>query len=371
MIPTLRERAPDADAQRRLPDETLDDFISLGLLRAVRPVRFGGMGHDLEVIVDFCQEVARGCGASGWLSSFMAIGQHMIGWFPEEAQQEFWADSPDTVSASAPGYRMAREVESGGVRLSGQAAFSSGIDHAEWLLLHTTVEQCLVPRSDFEIVDDWHVSGLKATGSKSVRVDDIFVPEHRIVTNQQLATATHPGARMYDSPWYHVSSPHVLALNHFILAPVIGMARGVLDIFDERAQGRLDGQVFEPAVECAGPQLRFTEASAEIDVADMLLRRNLGVLRESGATGTPLPLDERAEIRRNVVYAAKLVTQATNRLVDGMDSSALYLRNLLHRQASDVRAGGLQFTLHWEETAMDFARIHWGLEPSTRILAGP
>jgi len=54
--------------------------------------------------------------------------------------------------------------------------------------------------------------------------------------------------------------------------------------------------------------------------------------------------------------------QATKRLVDGMDSSALYVKNQLHRQAMDTRAGSLQFVLHYEETAMAFSRVHWGLE---------
>jgi 3-hydroxy-9,10-secoandrosta-1,3,5(10)-triene-9,17-dione monooxygenase len=146
------------------------------------------------------------------------------------------------------------------------------------------------------------------------------------------------------------------------------MARGVLDRFDERARQRIDPQVFQPAIERAGPQLRFAEASAEIDAAEMFLRRNLAVVRESGREGKELSLPERAEIRRNIVYASRLVLQATNRLVDGMDSSALYDINTMHRQARDVRAGSLQFVLHWEETAMAYSRVHWGLEPQTMLI---
>ncbi len=160
----------------------------------------------------------------------------------------------------------------------------------------------------------------------------------------------------------------IMILNHFILAPVIGMARGVQDLFDERARKRLDPQVFQPAIERPGPQLRFAEASAELDVAETLLRRNLAEVRESGLQDQTPTLEQRARIRRDIAYAARLALQATNRLVDGMDSSALYDKNLLHRQARDVRAGGLQFVLHWEETAMQYSRVHWGLEPSTMLI---
>lgn len=369
LTPVVRERSTRAEELRQLPPETVQDFRRLGFIRAVVPERFGGTGHDLEVIADFSMEVARGCGASGWLASFMPTHQHLVTWFAEEAQQEYWADGPDTLSSTVPGYRaMQREEVKGGLRISGRASFSSGVDYSDWALVHTPSETCLVPRQDFEIIDDWFVSGLRGTGSKSVVIKDAFVPAHRIVTNEQLATGTHPGAGISDSPWAHVHNPLIMVLNHFILAPVIGMARGVLDLFDERAKRRIDPQVFQPAIERPGPQLRFAEAAAEIDAAEMFLHRNLAVVRESGRKDSELPLPERAEIRRNIVYASRLVLQATNRLVDGMDSSALYDVNLLHRQARDVRAGSLQFVLHWEETAMAYARVHWGLDPQTMLI---
>jgi 3-hydroxy-9,10-secoandrosta-1,3,5(10)-triene-9,17-dione monooxygenase len=369
LAPLVRERSKRAEELRQLPPETVEDFKRLGFIRAVVPPRFGGLGHDLEVIADVSMEVARGCGASGWLASFMPTHQHLVTWFAEQAQEEYWATGPDTLSSTVPGYRaMNREEIPGGLRISGRASFSSGVDYSEWALVHTPVETCLVPRQDFEIVDDWFVSGLAGTGSKSVVIKDAFVPAHRIVTNEQLARGTHPGAAIADSPWCHVRNPLILVLNHFILAPVIGMARGVLDRFDERARQRIDPQVFQPAIERAGPQLRFAEASAEIDAAEMFLRRNLGAVRESGREGRELSLPERAEIRRNIVYASKLVLQATNRLVDGMDSSALYDISTLHRQARDVRAGSLQFVLHWEETAIAYSRVHWGLEPQTMLI---
>jgi alkylation response protein AidB-like acyl-CoA dehydrogenase len=369
LIPTLRERASTMDEIRRLPEETLEDFKRLGFIRVAQPARFGGMEHDLEVVADIAMEIARGCGSSGWLSSFMPLHQHMVGWFSEQAQEEYFAESPNTLSSTVPAYRsMTRDEVKGGIRISGRASFSSGVDYDSWGLVHTPIETCLIPREDFEIVDDWYVSGLRGTGSKSVEFNDVFVPSHRLVTNEEMFLGTYPGSRLYDSPWYHVHNPLLLVLNHFILAPVIGMGRGVLDLFDERVRKRTDPQVFQPAIERPGPQLRFAEASAELDTAEMFLRHNLGIVRDAGAADVSVSAEKRAEIRRNIVYASKLVLQATNRLVDGMDSSALYDGNLLHRQAADVRAGSLQFVLHWEETAMAYSQVHWGLEPQTMLI---
>jgi len=368
MIPTLRERSGETYRQRQIPPETVEEFKAAGFIRSVQSTRFGGMGHDLEVVGDVAMQIARGCGSTGWMSAFWPIHQFQVGWFSERAQEEYFAKSPDTVSSTVNAFLSGeREDVPGGVRVSGTWNFSSGIDHAEWALVQTRNELCLIPAEDFSIVDNWEVSGLAGTGSKAIKIDGAFVPDYRIVTLEQQAKADYPDGTE-DSPWYKIPRPGVYVMNHFILAPVIGMARGVLDLFDERAQTRRDPQSLQPAKERPGPQLRFAEAAAEIDAAEMFWRRNIARCREWGEKGQAPPPELGAEIRRDITYAAKLTQQATNRLVDGMDSSGLYDVNLIQRQARDVRAGGLQFVLHWEETAMQFSRVHWGLEPQTVLI---
>lgn len=370
ILPAVCERIPQAEGLRMLPPETLQDFVEAGLIRACVPKRYGGLGLEPTAIVRATVEVARTHGSSGWMASFYPLHNWMIGWFPDEAQAEYWANGPNTISSTVPAFRdIERTEEKGGVRISGSWGFSSGVDHDEWAIVHTPVEVCLVPRSDFEVIDDWYVAGLRATGSKTVKIDGAFVPSYRTVANKALETATPPGLAVNgDDPFYRVIQPAVNVLNHFILAPQIGMARGVLDLFDKRVRKRFDPLSLQPALERPGPQLRFAEASAEIDVAEILMWRNLDTVREWGVDGTSPTLEQRAEIRRNIAYAAKIALRATNRLVDGMDSSGLKDENMIVRQAADTRAAGLQFVLHWEETAMQYSRVHWGLDPQTILI---
>ena len=96
MIPALRERAPKTEELRRLPDETLQDFVDAGFLRTAMPERWGGYGYDLEVVADISGEIGRGCGSTGWLSSFYPCHQFIVTWFGEEAQAEYYGTSgPD------------------------------------------------------------------------------------------------------------------------------------------------------------------------------------------------------------------------------------------------------------------------------------
>ena len=151
MIPVVRERGRQADQERKLPAETVEDYKKSGMLRAFVPERFGGKDYDLELLVDMVLEIARGCGASGWLASFYSIHQFMVGWFGERAQEEYWGSASLPLAATVPGYRSKREVVDGGIRLTGRTSFSSGVDYADWVLYHTADETCLIPRADFEI----------------------------------------------------------------------------------------------------------------------------------------------------------------------------------------------------------------------------
>lgn len=368
MGPILRERGPQGDQDRQLPAETVADYKAAGLIRAFQPKRFGGYEHDMALHGELGMQLARADGASGWLASFYSMHQYQVGWFSEQAQEEYWADSPDTLAATVPGFAIQPEVVKGGIRVSGRTSFSSGIDHVDWLLFHTMTHTGLIRRSEVEIIDDWEVSGLRGTGSKGVLTKDVFIPDYRLITTEQMLTATFPGADLYDNPWYHAANPVLMVLNQAILAPIIGMARGVLDLFDERARTRIDPLTFKPAIEGAPAQLRYARSAAEIEFAEYLLRTNYDAVRESATARSGFTMEQRATYRRNIAFAAQLAREAVNRLVDGMDSSSLYDRNHLHRMARDLRAGGLQFVVHSEETMMQYSRVHWGLEPNTFLI---
>jgi 3-hydroxy-9,10-secoandrosta-1,3,5(10)-triene-9,17-dione monooxygenase len=368
LIPVVRQRAPQAEELRRLPAETVQDFVDAGFVRACVPERFGGMEHEVDIAVELALLIARGCSASGWLASFYPLHNWMVGWLPEQGQAEVWADSPNVLISTAPAFVGGTfEAVDGGIRATADLKFSSGVDAVDWLFVMGSAYMLVVPRSDFEIVDDWFVTGLKGTGSKGVRLENVFVPEHRLMPTSAVLGAAHHGTVWSQSPYYHVMSPVANVLDHFILAPLIGITWGVVDMFEERVSKRIDPQVGRPAHTRPGAQLRFAEAHAEVAVAEMLLRKNLEQVREWGTTRVQPTAEQRATIRRNIVYAAKLCTQATNRLVDGADTSAIRVSADLHRQAADVRAGASHRIFQPEETFLQFSAVRWGLEPLAPI----
>jgi len=104
LIPVVRERAPRAEELRRLPPETVRDYVDAGFVRACVPERFGGMEHEVDIAIELALALGRGCSASGWLASFYPLHHWMVGWLPEQGQREVWADSPDALISTVPAF---------------------------------------------------------------------------------------------------------------------------------------------------------------------------------------------------------------------------------------------------------------------------
>src|SRR6266567_4647938 len=89
LVPALKQRAAQAEEQRRISPETVDDIRSAGLLRLASPDRYGGCGLDFDTAAEIVAELGRGCGSTGWCYGVWAIHNWATGLFPEEAQEEY------------------------------------------------------------------------------------------------------------------------------------------------------------------------------------------------------------------------------------------------------------------------------------------
>jgi 3-hydroxy-9,10-secoandrosta-1,3,5(10)-triene-9,17-dione monooxygenase len=235
LAPVLRERAPQAEALRCIPQETIDDLCRADLLRVPLPARFGGLGLDFDSLLSVVAELGRGCGSTAWCYSVWAADSWIVGMYPEQAQEEYWATGVNTLCASGlnPAGTTSLTAVAGGYRLSGQWDFASGCDAATWVLVmgagSAGVLLCLIPRSDFAIHDTWFVSGLRGTGSKDIVIHDAFVPAHRALSATDMQEARTPGRVVHDTANYRI--PLFSAASYGLAAPMVGMAQGAVEIF--------------------------------------------------------------------------------------------------------------------------------------------
>lgn len=181
LVPRLQERAERTEQLRRLPEETVGDLVDAGLFRIGNPERLGGLGLDIDTAYEVTLKLARGCGSTAWCDSVPVNHHWMLGHWPRQGQEEYFADSPDTLASSGfdPG-RSQVDVVSGGYPLPGRWGFSSDCDAARWVMVGGLgpggLHLFLVPMAKATVDDTWFVSGLRGPGSKDLAIDDAFVP---------------------------------------------------------------------------------------------------------------------------------------------------------------------------------------------------
>ena len=215
LVPLLKEEAAAGEAATRVSDRAMAALHEAGLLRYHQPKHWGGMELPFAAMVDIPDILGQGDASASWTVVNLAGHHRLLSLWSAEAQEEIWGEDPDAGIASGIAFVQGegRRV-GGGLRLSGKWGFSSGVDHSTWNMLACVVKEdgkpvdwcmCLVPSTDYEIIDDWQTLGMRATGSRSVRCTDVFVPAHRAVSFH-VARPGHafPGWAENPNPMYRI-----------------------------------------------------------------------------------------------------------------------------------------------------------------------
>ncbi len=343
LIPILAERAPATSAARDVVPETIADFHRLGILRIIQPRRFGGLQLRFSVFSRIVEIITEGCASSGWVYAVLGEHQWLLASYPLQAQIDVWGDDPQAMASSSLAPRATAERSAGGWRLSGQYSFSSGSTHARWTIVGAFLGKpgdpagigyLLVPFGDIEIIDDWHTLGLAGTGSRSLRIRDAFVPDHRCVLLSELLAGTPPGATVHpDYPL--VRAPRGLMVNYSLPPVAVALGRRALAVAIESLRGRVSrGTTQMSASEFV--QMAVAEAAAAIDAATLTLCRGRAAAEELVAQGDPVPQEFVMRARRDMTYAQHQVQWAVEKLVEVCGARSVYDADALATIRRDV-----------------------------------
>ena len=368
MVPKLRERAPAAEQARRIPDETHREFVEAGFYKIFQPRRYGGHETDLGLLVDIAAELGRGCASSCWIFTNLVIHGLVNGMKDPRAQEELWADDPDTLIASAsPGRGAKIEVVDGGLVVDGTWSFSSGIDFADWINLQIFLRPengspehrfALVRKSDCEVIDDWFVSGMAATGSRSVRMENLFIPDYRMISSLDMhggptaGSAVNPGI-LYKLPFWGVGAK-------LFAAPTLGIARGVLELTEADIESRI-GMGGAALAEQQTVQVRLAESGGEIEAAWALMLRDCAEAVRITEAGERPDLLQRALWRRNNAFAVVMCVRAVDRLFGLAGMRGMLPDSDVQRGWRDIHGAACQVAIAWDPQAANYARARFGL----------
>jgi alkylation response protein AidB-like acyl-CoA dehydrogenase len=228
----------------------------------------------------------------------------------------------------------------------------------------TVFDWMLVPRSDVTIDDDWFVSGLCGTGSKDLLLDDVFVPNHRVLSIMDLARGTTPGGKANGTPMARLpfSWPAVWG----IPAALIGMAEGMAECVRQALIGKKALFSGEKQIERVANQIKLTSVLTDIHAANLVMRHRIAELESwAEAGGPPTSVDAFAS-QRDAAYVARITAKVAGELALMAGATAVYLDNPIQRFQRDINVGVTHVSLVWEEAAENYGRALWALPPKGR-----
>jgi 3-hydroxy-9,10-secoandrosta-1,3,5(10)-triene-9,17-dione monooxygenase len=372
LLPAIRQRAQETEDARCLSAESVKALTEAGFFRLLQPAGYGGLEADPVSFYTAVRGIASACGSTGWVCSVVGVHPWQLALFPAQAQADVWSADPATrMSSSYAPTGKAVKLAQGGYRLDGRWSFSSGCDHAAWVLLGgivtdedgNVVDFCtfLLPNTDYVIDEVWDTVGLRGTGSNDIVVDNAFVPEHRALSFTDVARCKCPGHEVNSAPLYHI--PFGSIFSYAITTPIIGMATGAYDAYvvyqRERVRASYIGQ---KAREDPHGQVRVAEAAALIDGAWLALERNMTDLMGFVRAGQRLPLQLRLRVRRDQVLGTGQAIRAIDLLFENSGGRALKLGTPIQRFWRDAHAGRVHAINDPERALSTFGRAEFGLD---------
>ncbi|UNK47109.1 acyl-CoA dehydrogenase family protein [Arthrobacter sulfonylureivorans] len=340
IVPRLRERSEETERIRRIPDETIDELKEAGVFQMLAPKSVGGYGMGLETYVQVVRRLARGCPSTAWSVGYLVEHVWMLARWPQKVQDEVFAKGPTPLAAATGSPVGVAEKVSGGYSISGRWSFASGVMHSEWVLLAAQYKdmrlQCLVPLSDVELLDVWHTSGLRGTGSNDIVAENFFVPEYRTLDWALLGAADNPGSHIHPETIVHV--PIATLLNMVAPAATLGATEYAAELFRERMLVRKVKHTTESRqADAPLAQARFARISGLLITARLHWEEAVRVVSASyERRPSTLTDSERARYRLSLALCGEASAEALRLIMTGSGGNAQRLSNPLQRIQRDV-----------------------------------
>ncbi|WP_028634144.1 p-hydroxyphenylacetate 3-hydroxylase oxygenase component [Pseudomonas parafulva] len=376
ILPAIAANAFKAEQDRSVPAENIASLKSIGMHRAFLPKQYGGLEISLPQFAQCIALLAGACASTAWAMSLLCTHSHQMAMFPAKLQQDVWGTDPDaTASSSIAPFGRTEEVE-GGVTFSGEMGWSSGCDHAEWAILgfrrpndEGTQDYCfaVLPRSDYEIRDDWYAVGMRGSGSKTLIVRGAFVPEHRIQKAKDMMEGKSAGFGMYpDSKIFFAPYRPYFASGFSTVS--LGIAERMLEVFREKTRNRVRAYT-GAAVGAATPALmRLAESTHQVAAARALLEKSWDEIAQYSERHEYPSRATLAFWRTNQGYAVKMCIQAVDRLMEAAGGGAWFDTSELQRLFRDSHMTGAHAYTDYDVCAQILGRELMGLEPDPAMV---
>ncbi|MEU0878576.1 acyl-CoA dehydrogenase family protein [Lentzea sp. NPDC005914] len=335
-----RSVAPRTEAGRALAPELLDLLHSERIFGLGVPSALGGLERPPGETLAVAETIARGDASAGWCVSIAATSGLLGAYLPAEGASEVFGD-PQTVAAGVWAPKGRGVAVSGGVEITGQWSFCSGISHASWLFAgfvdpSGALKVAAMPKSSLEVLDTWHTTGLRGTGSHDCVARSVFVPSHRLLSVL--------GGPLGDAPaLYRFPVFGFFALS--VAAAALGNAFGALDDFLALAVDRSPLGSSRTLAERPSTQAAVASASASLQAARAFYYSAVSAAWEAAQGSSPVPVEARASLRLAATHATRTAQCVVSSLYDLSGGGAIY-DGPLQRRFRDAHTATAHFQVN-------------------------
>ena len=347
LAPQIEACADQIEQERRLSQQVLDALHAAGMFRLLLPRSLDGGEVDPATFAAVIEEIAKADASTAWCMCQASGCSMSAAYLPPDVAAEVFGRDPRAVLAWGPGPGARAVAVEGGYRVTGTWSFASGCRHATWLGGHCPISEpdgsprrnakgkriertMLFPASSAQIVDIWHVSGLKGTGSDAYSVADLFVPHEYSISRDDPVERRQPG------PLYCFPTGSLYASGFAGVA--LGIARRMLDGLVDLAKEKTPRGFKRPLRDSAVIQSQVGYAEAQLQSARRFLLSSLEeIWRVVGRSGV-LTLDQRVRIRLASTYAihqAKAVADMTHH---AGGATSIFIESAFDRGFRDIHA---------------------------------
>jgi alkylation response protein AidB-like acyl-CoA dehydrogenase len=342
LAPMIRSCADEIDARRELPRPLFEALADAGLFHLAVPRSLGGAELDAPSYVEVIEELGKADASTAWAVNQGAIYATYAARMPHAAARAIWIDVPRAVVANTPAPTATAVVVPGGYRVTGRQGFSTGCRHAAWVAAHAQVIEdgqvrldergepealyLFVPVAEAELLDTWHVRGMRGTGTHHFAVHDVFVPAERTVRS-----VTAP--LVETGPLYQI--PRTLMFASGDAAVALGMARTALTVFLDLAGAKTPRAMGTLLREQSMTQVTVGQVEAAIRTGRAFLFEAVREIWAAALQGA-ITLDHRANLRLATTHGIRLAAQAIDALYNAAGATAAYEDHLLQRHFQDI-----------------------------------
>ncbi|OMC46543.1 acyl-CoA dehydrogenase family protein [Mycobacterium sp. IS-1264] len=378
LAPEIARCADDAEALGTLPIDLVGRLRAAGIFRALQPRSLGGFEVAPAEFIQMIEELARADGSTGWIGAIGSGAPAFTAWLEPAVALELFGPDADFLAATvfAPTGRAVQD-DRGRFTVDGRWPFASGCRHAEWLLAGMFVFDGLdsqaprmiagqgpdwrlafFPRANAEIVDNWDVLGLRATGSNDVVARGLHVAEEHTIR------PFFEPARQ-DGPLWRLAFFTLVGVA--LVGVPLGIARRALDEFADLAPTKTRAGTFEPLAEDPVAQVEFAGAEAALRSARAFVLDEAGALWDTALAGDTPSLQQRARFQLAAQQAMRAARHAVDATFGLTGAGAVHATHPLQRCFRDLHTVGQH--VYFSPSALKrYANAQFGITQPTHLM---